>query len=192
MKGKLLLGLALVSFISANTYAVEIYKGKIIKHKEWSTGTIKVTFKDTKLKLFDLKVSPLHKANDAIPYIQSHANAPVFRGTVGIATPINSEHMVIMQNATTSTQTLYYNFGVCLTTAPHVEECTYSYDEVMLEPGGHIYMPQIADASTTFSEPGSYRFNVSTNAGLVDPDGHMSVLGASLSESDVVITGNKR
>ena len=196
MKGKLLLSLTIASLISANAFAHNIHKGKITKHKEWSTGSIHGVFKDVKANSFELKMPTIEKSkNGATAFIVSFANAPTFTGIVGVATPIHSEHMTQFSNDTGSTQVFYYTIGTCLDTSHYMKECTYSYDEVTLEPNGSADMWTLVDASTTYDKPDSYEITSQTVSGVVsEEDGfdHVQTESVSYSTSKVVITANKR
>lgn len=194
MKGKLLLGLTIATLISANSFAYEIHKGKITKHVEWSTGKNKAVFKDANVTMPNHNPSALSKSKNGMSYLRSYASANKMTGSVGELVTIPTEHSAAVQNQMDSPQVYYYRFGLCLLTTPHTEECSYSYDEITLEPGGTAYPSRNGTIGTVYFEPGEYTTSASTFLGVrsADSDGQTSNESISISTAKVVITDSKR
>src|SRR3990167_8260549 len=86
MKEKLLLGLALASMMTSS-FALEIYKGRVINHKEWMTGNAKGFFKQGKMTDSMMKAKELR--GDESSYSSLFSAVHSAKGTVN--TPVNLE-----------------------------------------------------------------------------------------------------
>ena len=81
MKSMHVLGLIFLSMFSAASFSMDIKNGKLISHKEWSTGDIKGSFKDAVNK------------NSKTEYLRSHTNRHM-RNEIAITNDINSTYNV--------------------------------------------------------------------------------------------------
>jgi hypothetical protein len=64
MKSKLLLGMTLACLLSTNSFSLEITHGKLLSHKEWTTGNVKAVSQEAKhLQIPELQLPP-HKLNN--------------------------------------------------------------------------------------------------------------------------------
>lgn len=93
MKGKILLASILAFSITTNAFALEIYKGKLLKHKEWTTDSgIKAIYTNVKQP----KLMPMSEHKAAYSFIN------FAEGTVGTPVTVGGNLFVyIIMIATT-------------------------------------------------------------------------------------------
>lgn len=168
MKMKLIAScFALTAFMASQVYAVDIYKGKILQHKEWSTGKGKVIFKEIKNKNLRSNVGEA---------IASFSTVDVVYGTVGVPVEVQGTSSGYIKNTTDSPQIFSFNTAVCAETNPFNTECLFYYDRYELEPGGHVHIEGIQPSiSATFADAGEHNIFVSTQIEGVSRVGSESV-----------------
>lgn len=178
---KILLGLcfALTAFISSQVYAVEIFKGKILQHKEWSTGQAKAVFKE--VKNLNLKAN-LNNSSA----MMTTSLADIVHGTVGIPVEVKGVSSGSIRNQTESVQTYYYNATVCAETNPFNTDCIYYNDKIELQPGGHLYIEGLQPSlSISFAEAGEHAIYVVTE--IDDANGVSRTGSESISKAIIVL-----
>lgn len=182
MKGKLLLGLALTSFISANAFALEIKNGKLLSHKVWTTGDIKVIptkkfSKDAVLKLKDkLKVKGI-TLNDHTTYTYS----AIFSGTgvAGERTPVTGFQVSQVANTSDGTLDFLILNSICAQTSDKTMECMFYQDEIQLDAYGFASSFEEATIEPIFAQDGIYHTEVATHVARLEGDYFMMESGSS-------------
>lgn len=148
----------LASAVCANSFGYEIYKGKLLNHKEWSAGNLNVTFKRADgfaaQKIKDFKNSKGPQGSNAIQLLATSLN-----GSAVVGQPISLKggtNIVFIQNNSDVEQKYDYLFGVCVTLDQHRDQCSYWQDTVSLEPEGYINDGEEPSILVRFDNPGSY------------------------------------
>jgi hypothetical protein len=155
MRKKSLIGLALISLVSFNTYALTITKGHLISHKEWSTGDIALNFKNLKPSSLSHKLAlPKTGPNTSVTVVTW---LPPISGAIGATIPISGLNELYVYNSSTSSQTYGYQFGICVNTTTHDSQCTYTDDQFSLDAGGYAKADDSPTISLSFDTPGTYQ-----------------------------------
>ena len=155
MKGKLLLCGTLTTLFCANSFAMEIYKGRIIEHKEWTTGNAKITFKPSDAREARLKFDQQKKqSQNAGAFISTYADS--IKGNVGQPITVTGSHIIDVRNDTQATQRYTYILSLCTNTSNHQAQCGYYYDTVELESGGYIFNSYTPMLQVQFDNAGTY------------------------------------
>lgn len=161
--------LSLLSLLTAtNCFAVDIYNGKIIKHKQWTTGEAKAIFHETK-DMNDQSTS----IDDTVSMTSSDVGT--VQGVVGKPVEIKSNHYSYLVNHTDKAQSFHYTMGTCAVAANHKEHCAYYFDEVKLQPKGYLTKMLEPTLSLTFDKPGTYDLYAFTDLGGHDKSNTKSV-----------------
>src|SRR3990167_9102818 len=159
MKEKLLLGLALASMVTSG-FALEIDKGHVVSHKEWTTGNAKGFFKPGKMTAEMMKMKGMR--SDAYSYSSLYSYVTSAKGTVNTPVEIDGDNYIYAYNNTQKAETYHYSFSICAHNSDHTAQCAYYYDELVLEPGGSASSMEIPSLQVTFMKPGTYNSEVSS------------------------------
>ncbi|OAI46606.1 hypothetical protein AYO45_06250 [Gammaproteobacteria bacterium SCGC AG-212-F23] len=155
MKIKWLTCFLITTALSANTFAVDITKGRVLEHKEWTTGNARIFFNNANAKkavAFSSQHHQLKKAanndTDTASFRDDNDNAPtsyVYAGTqpasgvVGKSVDIKGENFAYVVNTTNQKQLYYYYSSLCVMSAhpsPNQNDCAYYRDSIELDPAG--------------------------------------------------------
>ena len=192
MKVKLLLGLTIATFISANSFALEIYKGKLIKHKEWATGGAIGSFKSVALNPSNFKKHTMSTTKNSEPFLQTYSFSQHADAATGENRYIVGNHGVYISNFTDTEQTYKYLLSLCAETSPKDMKCLYWSDELILEPGGYASSGADIYIQNTYTTPGSYSVYSATTAFNENPSSDVAVFESrAISRSTIDVTGNK-
>lgn len=154
--------LAIVTACSSQAYALEIYKGKVTNHKEWSTGGAKGTFVSDFGHASSLKMRRGNNGNN-------HSSAENFAGsiiahsasdstTVNQPTVLPNSNDVYFYNDSSEKQTYTYTFGSCGQDSKEIVQCIFFENTVELEPNGYIQDSSHPTLELTYTKPGRYLF----------------------------------
>lgn len=179
MNLKLASSIVIAALLNTNTFAVEIYKGQIISHKEWSTGNNQYSFDDAK-NHFPLTSLPTHTNNNSYTYYDSQAIGLSFTGLVNMPIKINGYNYTAIENYTTATQTYLYHVEDCAVIDSHTSNCAYYDDQIQLDPEGYIIYQQSPSLITTFSTKGIYQNVVTTIVNGSDNSSSTSTASSSI------------
>lgn len=180
MKHKLILGLIVSSTVSMQSYALEIHGGKLISHKEWTTGNAIQSF-SKELSSSGLSRVPLHdvQQNENISVVVSSHTDPL--NDINISTNkevifTGSDNVWITNNS--DIQKVYTVTAALLTTAMcsiHTPIPPSNYrpaaskmaeDVIILDPKGSVWMNKGLSLTTSFGDAncvGQYRIDVSVH-----------------------------
>lgn len=150
MKRKLLLSFALAFTITSTSFAAEIYKGKIIHLKDWTSGNnIKATLADV--------TKPRLKTNseDESEY-HLYSNIDFAEGVAGMPVNINGEQAILIHNATDITKTYNIGMNVCAMTSDKTERCSYHNEQIELAPDGYFNTQKASSLQLTFDKADTY------------------------------------
>lgn len=191
MKGKLLLSLAIASLVSANSFALEIYKGKLVKHQEWTTGGAKGFFKSGVVKSsFKSHVMSGHKNSE--PYMEASSITKSMKTFVDVPTIVSGEHQVFMNNDSDASQTFTYSLSLCAEVSANQTRCVRYYDELTLEPGGYAISSAEPVLSEAFVAPGTYEIFSQVLVANKYPTSDMTAFtSVSTSRSTVEVAASK-
>src|SRR4029078_9068343 len=114
----LLLSLALAGAVSTNCFAYEIHKGKLLEHKEWTTGAAKGTFISTPSN----KMKP---ASSATGNFEIYSSASPAKSLSGSSAKILGDTSIYISNYTDHTQEYRYTISVCGMMADNLENCLF-------------------------------------------------------------------
>lgn len=188
---KTLVLLAFISAISVNSYALEITKGKILQHKEWTDGKITATYLHSSKNLLQLKHPNALKqsSNDQgsqYSYTQIMSHIGPKEGKTGLQANVEGSHDINFYNQTKNNKTYYYLLSTCIETAPKKTICAYYSDLVELEPEGSLYDTLQTQLKYVFEKTGTYKSTSGTY--LTSNTYTTNDILSSFSESTVTIT----
>lgn len=188
MKGKLLLiSAAIATLVSVNTSAMEIYKGKLLSHKESSASHDKFSFKQNLksplLAFQGFKQKNHSKQNSGTMIIYTVADGGA--ANIGETTPFSGTSNIMVENTTDSVQEYGYQQTVCVDISEHETHCADMMDRFELESGGYFQSSDLPTVEVTFAEGGNYNetlfAEVSSNNG--DRTNSMAIGSVSVSSN---------
>lgn len=171
MKSKSLWCLALILMISTSSFALEIYKGRLIKHREWTTVYAKGMFNAVDIKNRSLAVRNKMARTSESSDITVFSDAKAIQGIVNSKTLLDGEHYISIQNNTTTTQQYDYELSICVDTSTFASQCTYFNVEIQLDPTGYASDSEESNLFIQFTKPGIYHTDVSTNLAIENSTG---------------------
>jgi hypothetical protein len=192
MKGKLLLGLTIATLISANTFALEIYKGKLLKHKEWSTGGAQGSFKNVATNLADFKLHANKTTKSSEPFLQAFTHAAHTKTLVGATTLPYGQYQIYIYNDTDSSQTYRYFLDVCVELSANQTKCISYFDELSLEAGGYAVTTEQPMLLVNYDTPGNYKIYLAAGAINENPSSDATAFESmSSSHATIEVISNK-
>lgn len=171
MVRKLIASVVLLSLTGASAYAMEISKGKLLSHKEWTTGNvIKSSFLEVNKKQNTLLSSIWSKntlGSKVIPMDIDvlFTGARIFAGqmlpgVVGEEVTLFGFTRHAIDNRSASMQTYQLYSTLCAQTGMGTGTCATSEDDVSIEPGGYIAIERRPNMTVSYDEPGTYNVAV--------------------------------
>lgn len=186
MKGRLVSVAILAAFASVSTVAGPVIKGKLISHKEWTTGGAKWTFKEVlpsfhvKKKVFGLRDNNLSKQFiDASSRITTatikHVQIP--DGSSADYIDVEGKSHVFIMNMTSAPVSYIVMRYVCVSNIPDNAEddqdddqvtslpaaaCGFSTDEMSLDPQGYFSSDTLPGFVWVSAAPGMYSVEIKT------------------------------
>jgi hypothetical protein len=153
MKMKLLVSLAVVAALGSNAYALQISKGRLIEHKQWSTNGVAVATtlgKKFVPKAMNLDVNGLHSSLSVKAVSQSVK--------VGEPVVMSNDGGIILSNDSDTAKIYTFGFSICAESdaADGTVECVHTQDRVELQPNGEVSQPDMPVLHMTFNKPGNY------------------------------------
>lgn len=150
MKGKLLLSVTIASLFSINAFALNIQKGHLMSHKEWSTGNLSYSFKNQK-NLATISITPSNKSNS-----DETLNTQITPATGITNSPVTltATDSLSITNNSTSSKTFSYVQSICVNTTSR--QCAYYSDQIQLDPGGSAVIANTPLLSISFDSQGNY------------------------------------
>lgn len=181
MKYKMLLGLMLSSFVSANSFAMEINGGKLIGHKEWTNGNvISSSFNESKEKLSLPALRPA--GNDESSWIITQNDAfSLQRKSVAINTDVTffGNNLIYIINNETVQKTYIINSNLYIQppckghdTCPLTSAS--AQNTVILDPHGMMSVSLVPTLITQFSVHGTAKYWVMADVTASDSSIHYS------------------
>jgi hypothetical protein len=175
--------------ISSHSFALEIYKGTILNHKESTTGGITVTFKNG-AKQKSLRAL---SADDSFEPIYIYTNAEQQSAKLGELANIQGEHDVSIQNPTEITQQYGISISTCVgNDIEHtsLSRCAHSYYDISLEPQGYFDESRIPDLLVTFNDttPRALYTHVEVSKQL--PSGEIEYIGSASANAVITVSAN--
>lgn len=184
---RIILGLILVIDLTGFAFAFKIHNGRLIEHREWTTGSavlrvndttgkdqkksIKLVFKEMKKDIFS------ENKNGIMLYNKVFASDET--GVVGAETVVSGRVGIYIENFYSNiakTYKIYSNF--CLG-----EHCARSTYEIQLDPGGFFEIGAKRTVTFNFETPGYYKATLMSS---VESDDLPSIF-ATLDEGSVEI-----
>jgi hypothetical protein len=159
MNMKKVLCLAAALSLTSHALAMEIYKGKVLSQKVWSSDGGKAKISPSKA----MRGQKMHMQNQ--PY--EHTWAQVFSGSTKVNQPFEIENTngVFIQNDSDETHEYRTIQSVCSETSEATFHCVHYFDEIELSPGGYLSDDLRPVLEMTYSKPGSYKIISLTSYG---------------------------
>lgn len=180
MKGKIFIASLLAFSVTTNAFALEIYKGKVIKSKEWTTDSgIKAVYTNAKHS----RLKPMDEGRDAVSQIN------FTEGAVGAPVTVNGGNFVYISNESEQTNTYHFQTSICAALTEHTDRCSYHFEDVSLEPGGYFMVDKENAMQLTFAEAGEYSSYIVTS---VSDSGDNYITGTASSCNKILISANKK
>lgn len=149
MKKTLLATIGLVSLVSANAFAADIAGGKLMSHKEWTTGAVsKAVFKDSKVNVkkpvLPPKLNKFNNQTDLNQYVFSWSKVTDFDPGDGniLGAYTSALYANFLENYTDTQQVYNVSRTICLIKTKDMAisylGCAYSTDQYFLDPHGYV------------------------------------------------------
>jgi hypothetical protein len=167
MRVKSLLCLALTTIVGSNSFALEIYKGHLISHKEWSTGNVKGGFVANKIMKSAL-ASNHAASNDHGEQKNIISQIASYTGTVGSPVAVNSENSIYMLNVSETSKLYRYTYSLCADAIDKTAQCVYYSDAIQLDAGGYFNNVQAPQLQLIYATPGTYQTYTTTSLNTED------------------------
>jgi hypothetical protein len=185
MKMKTLSCIIITSLVSAPLFALEITKGHLISHKEWSTNDAKGNFISSHEKPKDM-ISQLNATEGPSSDIATSAQLYPIKGAVNKPFTTEGINYADITNNSDKTQRYQLSYETCVETTDKVVNCIFYDDVLELEAGGHLNDTHKPNLTATIKQPGSYRAESKTT---VYPEHYgYGTDGTSLAVSAVTIS----
>lgn len=146
MKTKFMLSLVAAAVVSSPVMALQVVKGKVISHKEWSTSGVSASY------------LPPIAAKQGLSHGASYLSIGVRPQQVAVgekATVVN-DSALYLTNSSGKTHSYYIVNSICVLLDLNNEECVYSKDIVELEAGGMLYSTKRPALTVALQNPGVY------------------------------------
>jgi hypothetical protein len=157
MKGKILIGLAAV-LVSTGSFAMDITKGRLLDHKEWTTNGGVGTFIDKHQSLAATKANRFfHDEQFEDGVIAQGKVYDLDTAKVNEEVRVHSKSILWLVNYTQSQQIYKITTELC-SNLENVDKqvCTRTEDRVSLEPKGSLSMNRYPSVHITFDKAGYY------------------------------------
>jgi len=193
MKRKLLV-LAAVSLLNMQAFSMEIVKGRLIEHKEWSThGNIKGQIKDLttkEIKLLPKRLTdPIDSSGSGAIYAKAIINNAFMQVIAGVGDNVNigGTTLVTINNFTIAPQQYQITREVCTALPPVVSPipndgsipitrlCYVFWDYVQLDSNGMLSLIENPSITFSYAQAGIYNVSVGvtiTSATLSSPSNY--------------------
>ncbi len=156
MQIKLFISAIAAAAMASNAFAVEIKNGRLLSHKEWTTGSATASFSPGTKTLQDiLRKHPQMKSISSLPTSVASDARPT-TGRVGETIAANNDGFVFVVNDTEETREYRYTILMCAQKTDNMQECAYSFDHIELEAGGVFYASKLVALKVKFDKPGLY------------------------------------
>lgn len=181
---KIIIGLLVSCIASSSTFALKITQGKVLKHKEWTTGNITKATYTTKDNAFSADIKKIaSEGNDITSSIFTFAGTNTLNGKAfepAVATGYSS---IIMTNASNETKTFLFTLETCVNLADGKQNCAIRQDTIDVEPNTSALNTQNPSIEYTFDKAGIYPLTV--KAAAVELASSSSSMSKSLSEMNI-------
>ena len=186
---RIILGLILPIALINSAFAFTVHNGRLLDHREWTTGHTILRIKDSpasgQVKLVKLLLKEMKKNNIAYPSKDGILlNNKLFEdyktGVVGVDSEIAGVLNFYIENFHSSiskTYKIYSNF--CLRT-----DCVTSSYDIQLDPGGWFEMDMTRHMTFNVDKPGVYKAILTT---VIDSDYLPSYFGTSAEGSVKIV-----
>ncbi|MHB1948068.1 MAG: hypothetical protein ACYCQI_08150 [Gammaproteobacteria bacterium] len=161
MKRKFILTLGFTSLLCSNAFAMETVGGHLISHQEVTTGTAKVTFKESDVKDNGLFKTLLKQQlnSDKNQFIDALAQARnVSPTTIGTWVHLSGFHRDFITNRSSEAQTYAVRRNLCVVISKsegtyQMDTCASSIDTVTIDPAGFIGNFKELELNVVLSDP---------------------------------------
>lgn len=153
MNIKKILCLTAALSISSHVFALEIYKGKMVNEKIWSTSGVKAKIGVSK-KFQNRK---MHTAEPDRALVQ----AVIASQTAKINTPveISNDNRLYIVNYTDEPHVYNVEHSVCSETSDAVTQCVHYWREFEISSGGYVDDDFRPVLELTYTKPGIYKID---------------------------------
>lgn len=186
------LGLGLMAFTIANSsFALELYKAKIIGHKESTTGNITASFKSAPLHTQPLSID--NDNNHDTINLYTHADQQFVK--LGEISKIQSEHNIAIFNTTDKTEQYTINLSTCVdyndgNLNEKTSRCADSFDTISIEPQGYFTDNKIPELLVKVNDGKPLTLNTQIEVARVTTLGNLEYIGSSEAHADITLIAN--
>lgn len=160
MKCKFILGTIALSLLSASSFALQIENGKLINHKEWTSGKVSGFIKDVKVakNKFDTLRQMKTNADTNEGILAANRIYVPLSPQVDQSTDISGFSELYLENYGQTMQNYEINSQLCIFKPqnPTPSDCVVTTDTVQLNPGGFVLMGRMPKLTTVLAESGMY------------------------------------
>ncbi len=191
---------ASLAIISSSSFAVEIENGRLLQHKEWSTGNIKVSFQPQNIQTIISKLdkNKLEMSNQSLQSNKYHVNdegeilvaigselAPA-KGVVNLPITVTGNQFFGVKNRSSIAQKYAYTFSICVYPSGSAPQCANYADTVELQAGGKFINHLAPVLQFTANKAGTYKTNLFISVQGDFPESTMNP--NSIAESTIDVT----
>jgi hypothetical protein len=185
MKVKSIVCGTLAILACTQVFALDITKGHLISHKEWTTGNAKGHFVASNAQAFQkskMMGDPVTNSNN-----ESYTNIDVVNTVSNMPVTITGNNYVRISNDSDMTQHYRVSYRTCSQIDPtrDIEDCIFYSDIIALEPHGSFSDMKAPELQETYNVPGTYQ--TSSDTFIVSTDS-FDVASHSLSEGEVKVS----
>lgn len=159
MERKIIVSITLAT-LSTSTFALDIHKGKLISHKEWTTDNTPAIYKSYPAKAKEMfahiKQKNLTSNDKEDVIIYANTGTEALKTAVGSTIPVYANHYIYIRNNSNVKKSFSYMLETCASNSDKTQQCAYFSDVVELEADGYAdgYLePQL---EMTFAQPGKF------------------------------------
>lgn len=195
MLRKFTLGLLALT-ISSHSFALEIYKGTILNHKESTTSGIQGVLKQKTTHITSLRTLEDEKHEDDIVNVDSLVRQQ--SAILGQPTKIEGNQSVLIVNTSGIAQKYNINTSICVDSSTYDKntgQCYYIYDTISLEAGGYYNEDYTPELLMTFNDLSPRNLTASVEISKPKPSsGNFNLfdyIGGTHSETNIIITAQQ-
>lgn len=152
MQFKQIVMAVLLAGIGGHAFANEMYKAKVVEHKQWVTGGSQQSFAVNGSGPVNRFLFVDNQEVNAVTTIINSGEARVSQSAT-----LNSFAYVMLHNSSKVEEHYLVDMKVCTDTELHQQYCLNYHDVVNIAPGGFYMLDKLPRLVRAYSKPGLYK-----------------------------------
>jgi hypothetical protein len=155
---KILIGILIAGLTSSSAFALKITQGKLLSHKEWTTGNIiKATYAThAELSSKDIEKLIYNQHKSLISGVYTSSTAEALEGKILTPTTATGSGLAVMHNGSKKAQTFTYTLQTCIDLRDGQKNCAVYEDMIEVEPDSMAFSTKEPSVQFTFDHAGDY------------------------------------